>query len=380
MRSTSRLDSLLTSGGFSLHRAIGWATGLGFVGQAVVLGLASALVLGVGAWADGGFYLQGPGIGFIEHPAIWTFLAMQVFLPLSIRSSLTRLARSRKALKKITGGEAFDQSISTPLVQFVRFLTVEGRAVAALLFLGGLANFVWNSYQNQRPEIVGPYEFWDSIHFPISYWLTRLYKLYLFVWLFPYVGLIHAGVVACVLRALRRARTAGRVQLEPFSSDGAGGLGFVPSLVTTPVVWTLALSALATVGAFVVHRELDATPLMGVASVLATVVVAYGLPIGYLRVDLAALKRQAIDRLRHAQQRCYEELMNADRIDAVHLKSASDTLDYFDRLCSRVEAISTYPHFRRVAASALPALIPGMFSLSVKIYELAAPIIQRVRS
>ena len=112
-----------------------------------------------------------------------------------------------------------------------------------------LTAFIWNTYQNQLPGVIVPWDFWDTFNHLWGFWFTRIYKLYLFCWLLPYIALVHIAILMAVLRVVRRARLLGIVELQPFAADGVGGLGFIPPLVSSPVIVTLLLSTIAVAAA-----------------------------------------------------------------------------------------------------------------------------------
>lgn len=369
------LGDALRSGGFAPHRWIGRLFGVSFSAQVWFLGVGSAAVLTVAAWLSGSLYLQGPSIGLFEHPAIWAFVGMQIVLPFAIRNSLIILAKHRRT----NFDRHFIKKIRPQLRAFTGLETPESRAWGAVFVIAGFVNFVWNSYQNQRPGLLLPYDFWDSTTFPICFWVTRVYKFYLFVCLLPYVALVHTGIVLIVLRVIRNARLSGKLELAPFHPDQVGGLGFAPALVSRPVVSTLLMAALATVGAFSVHRSLSVTPVLGGIAVLAGVLLAYGLPIARLRTDLVALKQQAVNVLREMQQKQYDNAMKSIPLGAARLRETSEAIEYFDRLCNRITKISNYPHLRWIIGSTTVAMLPTIVSGLVKTYELLSPIVQRLQ-
>jgi hypothetical protein len=377
MRKAKGLTSLLEKGGFAFHRKVGDILKVGFAGQCWLLsGLVAGVILAAGAW-DRSFVLAGRDVGLFEHPAIWAFLGVQVALPLAIRRSLINLARARPQIRTITKGHVrpAGESVVRPVLQFVELEDPLSRTTAALFYGIGLVAFVWNTYQNQLPGVVVPYDFWDSKTYQAGFWVTRAYKLYLFAWLLPYIALIHVGVLATVLTQIRRSRIAGRLRLIPFHADDVGGLGFVPSLVTTPIVVALLLASVAMAAAFVVHRGPDVTPLMGLSIVIGGAFLAYGIPITMLRSDLVALKHQSMRSVRQLQQEYYDRIVGARNIAVESVRDGNDALEYFEKLANRIRSISNYPHLKRFAGYVGIAIAPSVLSMALDLYEKAAPII-----
>jgi hypothetical protein len=376
MRQSSRISGLLKTGGFAAHYYLGRWLKIGFAAQCFLVAGISVLVILASSVLDRTLLLHGRDVGLLEHPAIWAFFILQIALPLAIGRSLQKLSNSGGAFRRPTQPELeFAATVLTKLTAFMRLRDWASRAVAAICYTTGLIAFVWNTYQNQLPGIVVPYDFWDSSNHLLGYWTTRVYKFYLFVWFLPYIALIHSAVLIVTLRLLRERRTAGALTLQPFHPDGAGGLGFVPGLVTTPIIVTALTAALPVAGAFEVHRAADITPIMGVTIVVAGALIAYVVPILYLRTDIVALKREAVEKLRLLQQSYYSQIAARKEVEFETLRRGNEALDYFDKICARVQSISNYPHLTRLLKYIGLALTPSVASLILKLYETFGPLI-----
>lgn len=372
-----RLRSILRTGGFALHAHIGQLLGVGFVAQSWIVGGCGAALILLAGVVDGSLLLPGRDVGLLEHPGIWALLGLQIGLPIAVRSSFVSLLRTRGSIRGFAPSPApLAATVVRPVVRFVQLATAESRVVATLFFSFGLAAFVWNTYQNQQPRIVVPFDFWDSTTFPCGFWTTRLFKLYLLVWLLPFVALVHVALITVTLRLIRAARLRGTLKLAPFHSDGAGGLGFVPGLVTTPAIVTLLIVSLPLAAAFQVHRAADVTPIMGLAVVLSVVGIAYVLPILYLRTDIVAMKRELLARLRALQDNYYQKIVGGSGVRASALREGNDALDYFDKVCLRVESISDYPHLQRLMSYAGVALMPSALSMLLRLYDQLNPVVR----
>jgi len=376
MQRVSRIADVLKSGGFAIHYLVGRWANLGFVGQCCVLAALAAVAVVAAATLDHTLMLPGRDAGLLQHPAIWAFIALQIALPLSIRMSLDKVTAERtRAARGGLPDQEFAESVQAQLIRWMRLEGSVSATAASLFYTIGLAGFAWNSYQNQLPGVLLPYDFWDSSNHPWGYWVTRIYKLYLFVWLLPYIALVHAGVLAAVLTVLRERRLAGTSVLQPFHHDGVGGLGFIPGLVTTPIVTTLLIASVPVGAAFAVHRALDVTPLMGAAIVVACASLAYAIPILRLRTDIIAMKRTVVERIRLLQQSYYSQIVRDERVPIETLRQGNEALDYFEKICMRIERISNYPHLIRLLKYLGLALTPSFVSLGFKLYDKLSPIL-----
>ena len=59
----------------------------------------------------------------------------------------------------------FSDLVNKPLLAFLRLKTRESKLIATVLYSVGIAAFIWNTYQDELPGIVLPYDFWDSKNF-----------------------------------------------------------------------------------------------------------------------------------------------------------------------------------------------------------------------
>lgn len=376
MRKATHINATLQSGGLSLHGYLGRVLGVGFGAQCFIITVLSAAFILFGSVLDGSLILRGPDVGLLEHPTIWAFLGLQLVLPIAVRGALERLLRARAKMRAVARlNRSFVQTIAVPFVEFLRLKDRQGKVVATGVYSIGLIAFVWNTYQNQLPHIVVPFNFWDSKTYTWGFWITRVYKLYLFGWLLPYVALMHIGILVVTLRAIRWARGKGRLKLLPFHPDGSGGLGFVPSLVTTPIVIVLLIASIPLAGAFEIHRALDVTPLLGLAIIVCTAIVAYLVPILYLRSDIVALKQDTIGRLRAERQAYYAKIMAQRELDSEALRRGNEALDYFEKVCGHVQRISNYPHLRRLLGYLGVAVTPAVLMLAFKLFDELRPFI-----
>lgn len=370
---------MLRGGGFGLHAAIGRFFKTGFTTQCGLVAGLGMIAVSFASLIDNSLFLPGRDVGLLQHPAIWAFLTLQFLLPIALRRSLTRLLMARSSLRKLGAlqGDAHAQ-IVIPILRFMRLEDPLGRLSAVFVYLLGLVAFVWNTYQNQRPGIVLPYDFWDSSSFIFGFWTTRILKLYLFCWLLPYLAMLHFGILITGLRLIRRARCAGSLLLMPFHPDGAGGLGFLPNLVTKPLVVGVLIGILPTLAALQVHRKLDVTPTMGLGLLLLAITIGYLVPILSLRKDIVATKRMMIHRLRWLQQSTYASALESEQPDLTALRTASESIDNIDNLVNAINSVSNFPHLKRLVAMFALALSPTAISTMAALYERFEPTIRSI--
>jgi hypothetical protein len=381
MLKPSNANDILQSGGFWLHKTLHRLLGLGFVGQCLTVTIICAVGMILASIADQSLRLPGRNVGLLEHPAIWGFLILQTALPISLARSIGKLERTTVDNGEITCHEGKTSALIVPTVRrFLRLQDRESQLTATLIYCTGLVAWVWNTYQNQFPGIIVPYDFWDSTTYFWGYAVTRVYKLYIFVVLLPYLAMIHVGILLTTLRLVRRSRLAGELRLLPFHPDGLGGLGFVAGLVSKPIILTLIVGALTTAGAFFVHYAVNMTPLIGLLILVAWTVLAYIVPVLFLRTDIVALKRDMIQKLRSLQQADYSRVFEDSESgwEFRVLRKEKEALEYFDKMCARIQSISNYPHWKRLIGFAGLAATPSIVAFAAKFLVGLFPVMSRI--
>lgn len=372
-----RNRSLLQTGGFSLHYQVGRLLKIGFSAQCFVVTGLCAVAIFMGSIIDRSLFLEGQNVGLLEHPAIWAFLVLQTALPLTIRQSLDKVQHTRIKNGEIRRIERrTSRLLLEPVRKYLQLRESGGKAAATIVYGVGLVAFVWNTYQNQLPGVAVPYDFWDSKTYVMGYWITRLYKFYLFVWLLPHIAMLQVAILVTLLRLVRRARLAGKLKLFPFHPDGVGGFGFVASLVSTPVIVTLMIGSIPTAAAFYVHRAADVTPLIGLGVLVGWALAAYLIPILFTRSDIVATKRETLEKLASYEEENYSRLIKGKVSDPAEWKTRMEALDCFDRVCVKVKSISNYPHLRRLLSYVSLAMTPSLVSIGIKLIPIG-PLIGR---
>ncbi len=97
-----------------------------------------------------------------------------------------------------------------------------------------------------------------------------------------------------------------------------------------------------------------------------------------LRIDLIELKKAELSKLRRVQEANYNRVLDSDATNVEVLRGSNDALDYFEKIAQRVEKISNYPHFVPLLRYIGLAALPSIFSISIKLFQVARPIIQSI--
>jgi len=346
-----------------------------FWAQNAIVTASIAVLLTIGAWIDGSFFIRG-GYGYLQHPGVAGWYLVQVFMPLAIYRLLTTAANAEKHYRELLpSGDAFnfDDKILQPLTRFIALRTAASRTVFALLFTIGFAGFAWNTFQNLAPGRLAPLDFWDSIHYPFGYAFSRVHKCYLDALLLPSLVHIFVAIVWTNIRALCGLNAAGRLHLAPFNVDRCGGFGFLSDLILAPTISALLVSALAFVGVVYTHRAFDTSTVGGVAIQTAILVTFYMLPTFVLRSLIVQTKRRAARDVSRRQQEYYEAIL-AGSLHGDALREAHEYLRYFTEACSAIGRVPEWPHLMKASSafgiSISPAILSSLVSVAKTLWAL----------
>jgi hypothetical protein len=380
MSKASYTDDILNSGGFWLHKIIGkYLRVASFTKQTVILTVLSAGSMFLASIVDNSLYFPGRDVGFLEHPAMWGFLVLQTVLPISLARSLRKLEHTTIENGEIAYQSAKPSKLLLPSVrEFLKLRHRGSRFAAATVYSIGVIAWGLNTIQNQFPSVIVPYDFWDSTTYIFGYAVTRFYKAYLFIVLIPYLALVHTAILVAALRLVRASRLSGELRLLPFHPDRVGGLNFVAGFISKPIIITLLVGAGTTAGAFLVHRAMDITPVAGLSILLGWALLTYLIPILILRTDIVAMKKELTTKIRQAQQLKYSKVLEGTPLEFRVLEEENEALEYFDRVCGKIESISSLPHWKRLLAFIGLAATPSLVTLVLKYAISLAPITDRL--
>lgn len=136
--------------------------------------------------------LPNDGLGLLQHRNIWLFLLINILVSILFYLIF-------KYLKKNLSQESWDNLKN----EFEKISeTVAAKILGRLLTIIGFCCFAGNSLQNANIINHLSFDYWDSIHYPISYIISRGYKLYLFVFFIPTILIYVAVLIKSVSKIL----------------------------------------------------------------------------------------------------------------------------------------------------------------------------------
>lgn len=328
------------------------------------------------AYADQSFFLYGHGYGYLEHPGVIGWFAIQLFMPVAIFRIVVESVRNQahfRAIERSSSDFDFDREIFKPIVRFIGLESSESRSLFSLLFTIGLGGFAWNTFQNLKPGVLAPLDFWDSIHFTYGYFGSRAHKFYMHALLLPSLVHIFSGIIWINVGALRRMIARRGVKLAPFNIDRCGGLAFLSDLILSPAMTALLVSGLAFFGVAYTHRTLDISMTMGVFVEACVLIAFYILPTLFLRSTVKKLKNLELREIYLRQEVHFEKVMSG-KLHGDELRDANEYMKYFQDVTKRLDDIPLWPHFAKIFGTfsvivSLP-LITSLINFAVAIFKL----------
>ncbi|NDV23809.1 hypothetical protein [Desulfovibrio sp. JC022] len=319
--------------------------------QNSIVGLLFIVILTWCAWWDGAFRIHN-GYGYLQHPGIFGWYAIQLIMPLTIINLFIKSLKTKQNWTNLNQilEEDFYSEIYKPTKEFVGLKTKNSRKIFALLFTVGFAGFAWNTFQNLYPGVQAPLDFWDSINFKAGYLGTRINKFYMHALLLPSILHIFGGIVYTQLKYLRLKSINDQLRISPFDPDGCGGLAFLADLIMSPTIFAIMLSGGAYYGVIYTHRTIDISTAMGSLVIGFVFVAFYFLPTMQLRKAIILLRNKE-NKIIHEQQNYYYNLLLERKLYGDKLNEALNYIEYFDKTGDKINRLPLWPHISRIVGT-----------------------------
>lgn len=142
---------------------------------------------------DNNFFLPKNNLGLFQHLTIWLFLGTNMIVPILLYIIL-------KSLKNIISDklskEMYNKLKEKNDLNIIKFSSI-------FLQTLGFCYFIFNTLQNAQIINKLPFGYWDSIHYILSFIISRVYKLYLFSYFFPCVVINAVAIILCLSDILK---------------------------------------------------------------------------------------------------------------------------------------------------------------------------------
>ncbi|NJL71578.1 MAG: hypothetical protein HC888_08155 [Candidatus Competibacteraceae bacterium] len=305
--------------------------------------------------------LPGPAVGLLEHPAIYLFLVGQVLFPWAlIRAVYTFQDIPRSAAAIVISSylsRDFDEHCQR-LQAALRLDTNRSKVAYAALVGVGISAFAWNSLQNQAPHRWVGIDFWDSINYPIGFYLTRIYKLYHWVFLIPACVHIMTSVVMAIRELLHDLSAKQAVKLDPFHADQCGGTSVFVDAVLTPMIFVTLLASMNAAAAVYIHQKADISTLGGISMAGVMLAIVYLIPTTALQKVIKAEKARTLNEIGTIQSSQFKMAMITGA-NPRSIAAAAEVISALSLIASHVRSLPNWPRFRRMAGlTAALALCP----------------------
>jgi hypothetical protein len=323
----------------------------------------------IGASAlDHTFVLGGKDVGLFEHPTIWMFLLIQILIPVVFKNAVGKLFDFFKYPGIIDSNKRDLSIYSSVFVNHVSRKTNFSKIIYALSITIGFICLVWNSFQNQAPYKFLGFDFWDSFNHPYGYWITRLYKVYLWVLLFPAAIHIQISILFVLYKLLKDAVKDKLITLKPYNRDEYAGIGNVIKIAIAPPIPILIVATLSVLSAFLIHGGSGATPIIGSTILSLLFLAIYLIPAIQLRKIINSEKKRQLDEIAETQNTLYYTLVKNDNPHDVF--ENLETLNALTPVYKKIKSISSWPYLKLFLKIVAFINIPGIISICKSIWPL----------
>ena len=303
--------------------------------------------------------LPNDGYGLLQHINIWIFLFMNMTIPAIIKKSFGVLncnidENTLKSLKK--------HFVAVSNLKLTRVLWHFSQAVGVCCFIG-------NTLQNAKIINRLPFDYWDSINYPLSYIVSRGYKLYLFALFFPalfvyiYI-LIRSLSELVVINETEKYPIANYTQIKALCNFGLNVLiAFI-----LPVL-------ISSVAVYFVHDRFDITTITTIIICCACTIaslIMYLMMIKKFRASLLNYKREHIKQINDRLTIIHQYILDFPKteLDSKKLEIYLKEEKYLCQVKENIEKESRFPYAIKALITSVAPLLPTIFKI---IYALEIP-------
>lgn len=302
--------------------------------------------------------LPDNGLGLLQHENIWIFLAMNMIIPIIISKSFKALECN---IDKNTYWSLKNNFASISNHKSMEVLWLFSRTVGFCCFIG-------NTLQNAKVINQLPFDYWDSINYPVSYVVSRFYKLYLFSIFIPTI-LVYAFIL---IKSLSKLVIINETEKYPIANytqlNALCNLGLNLLLAIT-VPFTI-----SSIAVFLIHDRFDITTITAITIPLLFTGVslyAYILLIKNFYVSLANYKKKHIKRIDDKLSKIYQYILNSqlEETDSAKLELYLKEVEYLCQIKENIEKQSKFPlgikALMTTATPLLPTVLKIILSLEI---------------
>ncbi len=339
--------------------------------QSVFLGALFFVFFIIGALIDQTLIMKGRDVGLFEHPTIWAFLVIQMTAPYFFKKSIEKLFLFLKGNDIIDSKIELSSYSSLFKQQVSRQMNFSKFSYVTLLVVGFIC-FAWNSFQNQAPLKFLGFDFWDSFYHPFGYWITRVYKFYLWVFFLPAIIHIHISILFLLRKLLIDAGKDNFFILKPYNQDEYAGVGIIIKIAINPPIPVLILGSISLLGAFFIHGQIGITPVIGLCLLSLLFFLVYLIPAIQLRKIIKAEKKRQLSEITEKQNSLYFTLVKKDKPE-----NEFDNLNSLTTVFEQVKSISVWPYWKFMLKIVGVINIPLIITIGKNLWPLISKVFQK---
>ncbi len=359
---------------FVLGRKMAFILSKSVNSQSCFMAIIFSILFIIGSSIDQTLIMKGKDTGLLEHPTSWCFIIIQIAAPFFLSRSIEKL------FIFLDGNDVINskKELASYITLFNKYtLRQTNLSVLSyrLLTLIGLICFVWNSFQNQAPMKYLGFDFWDSFNHPFGYWLTRVYKFYMWVLFFPAIIHIHFSGLFTLHTLLKDAEREKFFVLKPYNQDEYAGVGIIIKIAINPPIPLLLLGSVSVLAAFFIHGQIGITPIIGLSLMSLLFLLIYFIPAVRLRKIIKSEKKRQLSEITEKQNSLYFELVRSEKtmVNPDNLETLNSLTIVFDQ----VKSISAWPYWKSILKVVGFVNIPIVISIGKNLWPIMKAIFQR---
>lgn len=305
------------------------------------------LIISVG-FVDNSFFIEGSGLGLLEHPSIWFFILLQFILPYTIIKISQKILDKNNFKHSIIEDTFFIddyQKVVNNFLKYISLKTVYSKIIFSNLTAIGIICFAWNSFQNQNPIKFLGFDFWDSSNYLYGYFISRFYKFYLWVGLLPVLSHIIIGFLLIIIKMIKSAKELNLIKLKPYHEDGAGGSKIYVDVIIKPLIMPIMCIIILSFVVILIHQKLDITVIINLNFIALLFVLLYLIPMLTLRKVVNDEKNSQLRKINLYQNEILQELLENKKTEK-YRKEHFELLNELNSLLYKIKSISTTPSLR----------------------------------
>lgn len=323
-----------------------------------VIALSFFIVLFLISLVEKNFILPGDGLGFLEHKNTYFFLFLNLMVPLIIFKIFSSLKCS------------IDQNTLEELEN--NFQDVSLLPSTAVLFglarVTGLCCFIGNSLQNAQLLNQLPFDYWDSIKYPVSYVVSRIYKLYLLPFFLPNISIY----VFVLIKSISRLLIIKEEELDQYPLKKLVQFNTLCNFGLNIFLTILIPFTVDSIVVYSVHHRFDVTT---ITTIIISVICAmislymYILLVKKFYVSMTKYKKRNIERINESLAEIHQYILqyrfdenNQEKIDVAIKKE-----EYLYQTKEKIEKQSKFPYIIKATFTIVSPIIPSVIKIMLNL-------------